>query len=205
MSDSEFNKIVENMESDPPVAYVKYNPASNTWDAGWRWADGYFLPEISGYRTRAEAEGAIPRLDERFKEILEASKNLAPPVTPELVAQARASNQTKFRSSKRLPDNEGRVFVTDVPDAPLQVMGRLGLDGRWYISRYTTVSRDDPNWSRINQLPIGIILLRDEPVADAMICHCIDQALAAARAGQAPRDFADFKKRLMASRFWRGS
>ena len=44
MSDSEFRKIVEDMESNPPKAYVKYNPASNTWDAGWRWADGYFLP-----------------------------------------------------------------------------------------------------------------------------------------------------------------
>ena len=59
-----------------------------------------------------------------------------------LVAAARDSDQTIFDQSDRLPDDDGAVFVTAVPDAPLQVCGRLGRDGRWYIGTFMVVPFD---------------------------------------------------------------
>ena len=171
-------------------------------------AAGLFLrpslrARIEKNESKAQAEAAIPRVKERLKEIMEARKNLAPSVAPDLIANARVSKQTRFESSNQLPDNEGRVFTTGVPDAPLQCIGRLGLDGRWYVGRYTLTSYDEYS-PVLNNVPAGIIVLRDEPVADAMIRHCIDQVFGAAFAGHAPPGFADFRRQLAASRFRRG-
>ena len=48
---------------------------------------------------------------------------------------ARRSKQTTFEPSAVLPDDEGRVFITSVPGAPVRVLGRLGRDGKWYIGQ----------------------------------------------------------------------
>ena len=40
---------------------------------------------------------------------------------------------TKIRSSSELPDDEGRVFVTYVPDAPFHVMGRRADSGELFV------------------------------------------------------------------------
>jgi hypothetical protein len=37
------------------------------------------------------------------------------------------------RSSDELPDNEGTVFVTNVPDAPFQILGRRGPTGELFV------------------------------------------------------------------------
>jgi hypothetical protein len=39
------------------------------------------------------------------------------------------------RRTPDLPDDEGTVFVTNVADAPIQVMGRRGNDGHLYVSK----------------------------------------------------------------------
>lgn len=117
--------------------------------------------------------------------------------TPAFVAAARASTQTTFASSDRLPDDDsGAVFVTDVDDAPLQVLGRLGRDGKWYVGTFIVVPLDQD----APMLP-GALVLRDEPVAEALIRYGINQLLNAVLAGDVPQGFAAFKARLMASRF----
>jgi hypothetical protein len=42
-------------------------------------------------------------------------------------------SMTRIRSSSELPDDEGRVFVTLVPDAPFQVMGRRANSGELFV------------------------------------------------------------------------
>jgi hypothetical protein len=37
------------------------------------------------------------------------------------------------RSSDELPDDEGTVFVTNVPDAPFQIVGRRGSTGELFV------------------------------------------------------------------------
>src|SRR5260221_14703869 len=39
------------------------------------------------------------------------------------------------RSSDELPDDEGTVFVTNVPDAPFQIVGRRGPTGELFVGR----------------------------------------------------------------------
>jgi hypothetical protein len=87
--------------------------------------------------------------------------------SPEMIAKALASEQTVFEDAvaEFLPDDEGLVFLTDVADAPVQVGGRLGLDGRWYIGFVFKA----PARGVKPELPRGPLVLRDEPVAAAMI------------------------------------
>jgi hypothetical protein len=49
--------------------------------------------------------------------------------------------QTRPRSSSELPDDVGTVFVTNVPDAPFQILGRRGPTGELFVGRHLT-SRD---------------------------------------------------------------
>ena len=96
--------------------------------------------------------------------------------------KARRSKQTTFEPSGVLPDDEGRVFVTDVAGAPLQVIGRLGRDGKWYIGR---VGIDPPHEEERERAQAdlevlearGIIVLRDEPVAERIIRQGIRRLL----------------------------
>jgi hypothetical protein len=45
----------------------------------------------------------------------------------------------RLRWSSELPDDEGKVFVTCVPGAPIQVLGRIGEhEGRLYIGSIAT-------------------------------------------------------------------
>jgi hypothetical protein len=118
--------------------------------------------------------------------------------TPEMIAAARASNQTSFESSDQLPEGDGVVFITAVADAPLVVLGRLGPDGRWYIGRFGISPLDQDPCSR---LPAGILVLRNEPVAVAMIRQGIHRFLEAAAAGSPPNGFDCFMERLSSSRF----
>jgi hypothetical protein len=121
--------------------------------------------------------------------------------TPAFIAAARASSQATFEHSDRLPDDDGFVFVTNVDDAPLQILGRLGSDGRWYVGKFIVAPLDmeDPHPPSLN----GMIVLRDEPVAERMVRHGIDRLLNAAIAGRAPqgKGFAAFTARLRTSRF----
>jgi hypothetical protein len=87
---------------------------------------------------------------------------------------ARRSKQTTFEPSAVLPDDEGRVFITDVPGAPVSVIGRLGRDGKWYIGRAGIVSPHEEEEreykARLEEGEArGIIVLRDEPVAEEMV------------------------------------
>jgi len=100
--------------------------------------------------------------------------------TPELIAAALASTQTTFETSSRLPDDDGLVFVTAVPDAPLKVCGRLGRDGRWYIGSFGIVPPDgraDETAEIAAEKFPGALVLRDEPVAEAMIRYVINKVL----------------------------
>jgi hypothetical protein len=46
--------------------------------------------------------------------------------------------QPRPRSSDELPDDEGTVFVTNVPDAPFQIIGRRGPTGELFVGRIFT-------------------------------------------------------------------
>lgn len=66
-------------------------------------------------------------------------------LTPAFAAAARASSQTTFETSDRAPDAVA-LFITDVEDAPLQIIGQLGSDGRWYIGSFAVAPLDkDPD------------------------------------------------------------
>ena len=116
--------------------------------------------------------------------------------------KARRSKQTTFEPSAVLPDDEGRVFVTDVPGAPVGVIGRLGRDGKWYIGRAGIVSPHEEEEreykARLEEGEArGIIVLRDEPVAEEMVRQGIRRLLS-----QPGLEFRDlFLARLRTSRF----
>src|SRR6516164_8364207 len=93
--------------------------------------------------------------------------------------KARRSKRTTFEPSAVLPDDEGRVFVTDVPGAPVCVMGRLGRDGKWYIgSTGIEAAGTGAIKARIEEAAErGIIVSRDEPVAEQIIRQGIRRLL----------------------------
>ena len=116
--------------------------------------------------------------------------------------KARRSKQTTFEPSAVLPDDEGRVFVTEVPGAPVSLGGRLGRDGKWYIGH---VGIDSPHEEEQREYKArleegearGIIVLRDEPVAERIIRQGIRRLLS-----QPDLEFRDlFLARLRTSRF----
>jgi hypothetical protein len=116
--------------------------------------------------------------------------------------KARRSKQTTFEPSAVLPNDEGRVFVTDVPGAPVCVMGRLGRDGKWYIGRTGIESPHEEEQreyrARLEELEAwGVIVLRDEPVAEQMVRQGIRRLLS--QPGLVFRDL--FLARLRTSRF----
>src|SRR6516165_6295700 len=116
--------------------------------------------------------------------------------------KARRSKQTTFEPSAVLPDDEGRVFVTDVPGAPVCVMGRLGRDGKWYIGQAGIEPPHEEEQreykARLQEAEArGIIVLRDEPVAEQMVRQGIRRLLS-----QPGLEFRDlFLARLRTSRF----
>jgi hypothetical protein len=87
--------------------------------------------------------------------------------------KARRSKQTTFEPSSVLPDDEGRVFVTDIVGAPVTVLGRLGRDGKWYIDSVgiTPSSHEEEEVRAKLEACVawGFIVLRDEPVAERMV------------------------------------
>jgi hypothetical protein len=119
--------------------------------------------------------------------------------------RARRSKQTTFEPSAVLPDDEGRVFVTDVPGAPVRVIGRLGRDGKSIgIEEVGTEARIEEAAER------GIIVLRDEPVAEQIIRQVIRRLLSqpglvfsddGGEGGVLSRDYQLFLARLRTSRF----
>jgi len=50
--------------------------------------------------------------------------------------------QPRPRSSSELPDDEGTVFITNVPDAPFQIIGRRGPTGELFVGRLTKLRED---------------------------------------------------------------
>jgi hypothetical protein len=50
--------------------------------------------------------------------------------------------QRRPRSSSELPDDKGTVFITNVPDAPFQIIGRRGPTGELFVGRLT-IPRED--------------------------------------------------------------
>jgi hypothetical protein len=60
----------------------------------------------------------------------------------------------KLRSSSELPDDEGTVFITVVPDAPFQVLGR-----RWHGGLFvgSVIKRSpDRDWEELREIPENI-------------------------------------------------
>lgn len=84
------------------------------------------LPSEQGARRDAPPSPAMPRL---------------------LPDRGGASSALpRVRSSSELPDDAGRVFITNVPDAPLQVMGRRDpATGELCVSRWRYRRPGDPD------------------------------------------------------------
>jgi hypothetical protein len=146
---------------------------------------------IKGYVVAATIDAVQMRDDHQHKG--NARMTRSPPFTAELVAAARASDQTVFDNSDRLPDDDGVVFATAVPDAPLQVLGRLSSNGRWYITGVIVEPLDQAadNTKTVTHDVPGMIVLCDEPVADAMIRFELSKMMGAILAGNAAVDAAD--------------
>jgi hypothetical protein len=56
-----------------------------------------------------------------------------PPPEPGYSRFGNMLYQRRPRSSDELPDDEGTVFVTNVPDAPFQIVGRRGPTGELFV------------------------------------------------------------------------
>jgi hypothetical protein len=88
--------------------------------------------KIRSWRTVRGGDGLVTDL--AYHDEMDAVKSrlanmLDPPKTGTYdIEAARQSTQTEFTSSDALDDSDGRVFVTDVADAPFQINGRLGCD-----------------------------------------------------------------------------
>jgi hypothetical protein len=125
-----------------------------------------------------------------------------------VVKSARKSEQTTFEPSAVLPDDEGVAFVTDVPDAPLRVIGRLSRDGKWYIGLVRIVPAQEDREQLQVSLELGaahgLIVLRDEPVAERIVRQAIRQLLsrrAEIHGEEAAAQYDAFLNRLRKSRF----
>jgi hypothetical protein len=99
-------------------------------------------------------------------------------VTRNLIRVARRSKQTEFDSTDQLEDDEGLAFATAVPGAPLQVVGRLADDGRWYIACLAIAPSNEAAANPRDDIPAGMIVLENEPVAEALIRYSLREALA---------------------------
>ena len=51
----------------------------------------------------------------------------------------------KLKRSSQLPDDEGFVFVTWVPDAPFQIVGRRALDGELCVG-HILLPKEGGDW-----------------------------------------------------------
>jgi hypothetical protein len=87
---------------------------------------------------------------------------------------------TKFRNTSELPDDEGRVFVTHVPHAPFQVMGRRADSGELFVRGQFT--KQEPPEETRKVLP-GIEIITG-PEAEELI--------AAVRAGNVNQVMPEF-------------
>ena len=94
-----------------------------------------------------------PKVSGRFLALLpgeQGARRDAPPspAMPRLLPdrQGASSALPRLRSSSELPDDAGRVFITNVPDAPLQVMGRRDpATGELCVSRWRYRRPGDPD------------------------------------------------------------
>jgi hypothetical protein len=71
-----------------------------------------------------------------------------------------------LRFSADLPDNEGDVFVTCVPEAPFQVLGRIGEDGELYWSGAFFKLPSRKGWDDLKGFPGTIVA---GPAAEQLI------------------------------------
>jgi hypothetical protein len=127
--------------------------------------------------------------------------------------KARRSAQTTFEPSSVLPDDEGRVFVTDIAGAPVTVLGRLGRDGKWYIGSVgitPSSSHEEELRAKLEAWVARFIVLRDEPVAERMVRQGIRHLLSqpgpvfrddGGEGAALPRGYELFLARLRTSRF----
>ena len=114
-------------------------------------------------------------------------------IDAQFLSNTLASDQVWFDPTRNLRADEGGVFITDVADAPLQVIGRLGEDGKWYIGSFFV------DWGGRKASDFDdVIILRDEIVAARMIVQCTITALADP-SFLSCADFAIFQERLARS------
>jgi hypothetical protein len=94
-----------------------------------------------------------PKVSGRFLALLpseQGARRDAPPspAMPRLLPDRGGSSSAlpRVRSSSELPEDAGRVFITNVPDAPLQVMGRRDpTTGELCVSRWRYRRPGDPD------------------------------------------------------------
>jgi hypothetical protein len=73
---------------------------------------------------------------------------------------------TKIRSSSELPDDEGRVFVTYMPDAPFHVMGRRADSGKLFVG--AIVPKEKITTENLRNAPVRVEVVAGREAED----HC---------------------------------
>jgi hypothetical protein len=114
---------------------------------------------------------------------------------------ALRSSQTTFDDTIS-PTDPGLPFVTRISDAPLQVAGRLGLDGVWRVSSFlTAVAVESERSAEVGfakAIDADAFVVMDSKVGEAMIRW----ALARIKAGKVPFQMVEMvEDRLAKSRF----
>jgi hypothetical protein len=118
------------------------------------------------------------------------------------LVEAINSSQTTFEEVAE-PTDKGLPFVTRVTDSPIQIGGRLGLDGVWRVkSCVVSVSAEYDMTAEVTiakALDPDTFVLGNGKVAEAMIRYVIAKMLAGG--GMPPEARAIFERRLAQSRF----
>jgi hypothetical protein len=78
-----------------------------------------------------------------------------------------------IKSTKELPDDVGSVFVTRVPGAPFQALGRRAPDGELHVGSRLyphRMAEFDDIMAGLDDLPVEIITGREAERLLAMLC-----------------------------------
>jgi hypothetical protein len=129
--------------------------------------------------------------------------------TEAFIAAARASDQSEFEWLDGDRVKGVATFMTGVSGAPLHVLGLLGADGQWRLLNYVITAPGPPADEIVEALasrpPPGfktLLVLRNEPVAEAMVRQCIRTVLTDSFNNPGAADtMQTFMQSLRASRF----
>jgi hypothetical protein len=116
---------------------VERNPYNNTWDVGWRSADGEFTPHFCGYKTKTEAEAMVPDFDRLVEQDLN-----------NFMKQTEAEEREQ---NKRWPNlRYARARIKKLKDLRKALDAQWKLDALLSMELHAHISWPLPSWKTIN-------------------------------------------------------